>query len=132
MAKRFGGISCFPLMLITVRARKMLPMSAQTLEVPLGLIQGAIGLPRWLSGKESAWQCRRLRRCGLDPWDGKIPRRRKWYPTLVLLWGQSHGQRSQVGYSPWGGKELDTTEQLSPRYNHTLRANMHILAVVSS
>ena len=27
--------------------------------------------------------------------------------------GASHGQRSMVGYSPWGCKELDTTEQLS-------------------
>ena len=33
-------------------------------------------------------------------------------PTLVLLHGESHGRRSLVGYSPWGRKELDTTEQL--------------------
>ena len=51
------------------------------------------------------------------------------YP--VLLWGQSHGQRSLVGYSPWGRKELDTTEQLSTRCNCPLRANLHILAIVS-
>ena len=37
--------------------------------------------------------------------------RRKWKPTLVLLHGKSHGQRSLVGYSPWG-RSLDTTEQL--------------------
>ena len=36
----------------------------------------------------------------------------QWKPTLVLLPGKSHGQRSLVGYSPWGHKELDTTEQL--------------------
>ena len=30
----------------------------------------------------------------------------------MLLPGKSHGQRSLVGYSPWGRKELDTTEQL--------------------
>jgi len=36
--------------------------------------------------------------------------RRQWHPTPVLLPGKSHGQRSLVGYSPWGGKELDTTE----------------------
>ena len=30
----------------------------------------------------------------------------------VFLLGESHGQRSLVGYSPWGHKELDTTEQL--------------------
>ena len=38
--------------------------------------------------------------------------RRKWQPTPVLLPGKSHGQRSLVGYSPWGCKELDTTERL--------------------
>ena len=38
--------------------------------------------------------------------------RRKWQPTLVLLPGKFHGWRSLVGYSPWGHKKLDTTEQL--------------------
>ena len=32
--------------------------------------------------------------------------------TPVLLPGKSHGQRSQVGWSPWGLKESDTTERL--------------------
>ena len=31
----------------------------------------------------------------------------------VLLPGESHGERSLAGYTPWGHKELDTTEQLS-------------------
>ena len=35
---------------------------------------------------------------------------RKWQPTPVLLPGKSHGQRSLVGYSPYGYKELDVTE----------------------
>ena len=39
--------------------------------------------------------------------------RRKWQPTPVFLSGESHGQRSLVGYSPWGCKELDTTERLT-------------------
>ena len=47
-----------------------------------------------------------------DPWVGKIPWRRKWQSTPVLLPGKSHGQRSLVGYSPWGRKESDTTEPL--------------------
>ena len=38
--------------------------------------------------------------------------RRKWQSTPVLLPGKSHGRRSLVGYSPWGHKESDTTEQL--------------------
>ena len=47
-----------------------------------------------------------------NPWVGKIPWRRKWQPTPVLLPGKFHGRRILVGYSPWGRKELDTTEQL--------------------
>ena len=38
------------------------------------------------------------------------PWRRAWRPTPVFLPGKSHGQRSLVGYSPWGHKESDTTE----------------------
>ena len=38
--------------------------------------------------------------------------RREWQSTPVFLPGKSHGQRSLVGYSPWGRKELDMTEQL--------------------
>ena len=37
----------------------------------------------------------------------------KWQPTTVFLPGKSHGQRGLVGYSPWGCKESDMTEQLS-------------------
>ena len=38
-------------------------------------------------------------------------RRRRWHPTPVLLPGKSHGQKSLVGYSPWGREESDTTER---------------------
>ena len=38
-----------------------------------------------------------------DPWS------REWLPTLVFLAGDFHGQRSLVGYSPWGRKESDMT-----------------------
>ena len=41
---------------------------------------------------------------------GKIPWRRVWQPTPVFLPGESRGQRSLVGYSPWSLIELDTTE----------------------
>ena len=61
------------------------------------------------SGKESACQCRR---CGFSPWVGKMPWRRKWQPTPVLVPGEPHGQRSLVGYSP-RGHESDTTERLA-------------------
>ena len=46
------------------------------------------GLPRWLSGKDSACQCRR---CGFDLWVRKT-QRRKWQPTAVSLPGKSRGR----------------------------------------
>ena len=69
-----------------------------------------IGLPGGISDKESACQCRRRRRCGFSPWVEKILWRRKWQPTSLFLPGKSHGQRSLVGYSPWG---LERVRQLS-------------------
>ena len=73
--------------------------------------------PRWLSGKESACQSRR---CRFIPGSGRSPEgengipfpwRRAWQPTPVFLPGECYGQRNLVVYGPWGGKELDTTEQ---------------------
>ena len=52
-------------------------------------------------------QCRCQRR-RFDTWVGKIPWRRKWQPTPVFLPGESQGQRSLAGYSPWGHKKSDT------------------------
>ena len=45
--------------------------------------------------------------------------RRQWHPTPVLLPGESHGQRSLVGCSPWGLEESDTTEQLHFHFSST-------------
>ena len=64
------------------------------------------GLPWWLSSKEFACQCRRP---GFDSWVRKICWRRQWQPTPVFLPGNSHGQRSLVGYTPWDHRESDTT-----------------------
>ena len=47
------------------------------------------GFPGGSDGKESAWV-------------RKIPWRMEWLPTPVFLPGEFHGQRSSVGYSPWG------------------------------
>ena len=69
-----------------------------------------MGLPGWPIGKESAYQCRRRERCTFNPWVRKIPWSRKWQPTLVFLPGKFHGQGNLVDCSPWGHKELDTTE----------------------
>ena len=64
-------------------------------------------VPCGSDGKSVFLQCGRPR---FDPWVGKIPWRRKWQPTPVLLPGKSYGQRRLVGYSPWGRRESDTTE----------------------
>ena len=50
---------------------------------------------------------------GLIPRVAKIPWSRKWPATSVFLPVKFHGQRSLAGYSPWGHKESDTTQQLS-------------------
>ena len=70
-----------------------------------------INVSRWFSGKESSCQCRRLRRCGFNPWVRKIPWRKKWQPTPVLLPGKSMNRGAkQATYSPWGCGESDMTE----------------------
>ena len=77
------------------------------------LIQKSIrrkGFPGGTSGKEPTCQCRRHKRSWFHPWVGKVLWRRKWQPTPIFLPGESHGQRSLAGYSPWGHKESDTTE----------------------
>ena len=67
------------------------------------------GFPGGSDGKEST--------CNVEtqssPWVGKVPWRREGQPTPVFLPGEFHGQRSPVGYSPWGHKESDMTEQLT-------------------
>ena len=50
-----------------------------------------IGLPKCLSGEESACQCKRCRKHGFSPWIRKIPWSRKWQPTPVLLPEKFHG-----------------------------------------
>ena len=58
------------------------------------------GIPDSASDKETACQFRKHKRYGFYPWVGMIPWRRKWQPTPVFLHGESHGQRSLVGYNP--------------------------------
>ena len=58
-------------------------------------------------------KCRSCRRHRFNPCVGKIPWRRKWQPTPVFLPGESHGRRNLAGYSLWGLKESDMTEQLT-------------------
>ena len=64
---------------------------------------------RWLSGKESTCQCRRLE---FNPWVRKTLGREMATHSSILL-GKFHGQRSLEGHSSWGCKESDTPERPS-------------------
>ena len=77
------------------------------------------GLPWWLGWHGICLQCRRLR---FNPWVRRIPWRREWLPTPVFLPGEFRGQRSLVGYSPWGHEESDMTERLI--LSHALGLNL--------
>ena len=82
-----------------------------------------LGFPGASAGKASACKCRRP---GFDPWITKIPWRRKWQPTPVLLPGKSHWQRSLVDYSPRDRKELDMTERLHFHFHFLYHSNRQI------
>ena len=75
------------------------------LEKIIGTIQAEAGavISGGSSGEDPACQCRRRKRCGVGSPGGEGTWRRAWP-------GESHGQRSLVGYSPWGCTESDTTE----------------------
>ena len=63
---------------------------------------GYRGHPRWRSGKESACQCKRCKKHGFNPWSGRSPGVGTGNPLQYPCLYKSHGQRSLVGYSPWG------------------------------
>ena len=69
--------------------------------------------PLWLNEtgglvvKNSSLQCRLV----FNLWVRTMPWRRKWQSTPVFLPGEFYGQRILKGYSPWGRKESEMTEQ---------------------
>ena len=79
----------------------MLSETEGTSLTKLNLIIEKMCIPVGSDGKDSCpcLQCRR-------PWVGKIPWRRAWQLTPVFMPGESHGQRSLAGYSPWGCKRV--------------------------
>ena len=72
------------------------------------------GLPRWISGKESV--CPPLQEMQ-ETWIRSLGQedtlKKEMGSTPVFWHGESHGQSSLAGYSPWGCKESDMTEQLT-------------------
>ena len=74
-------------------------------------------------GSTTFWGANSMTLLTSTPWVGKTPWRREWPPTPVFLPGEPHGQRRLVGYSPWGCKESDTTEQLTLSLSNTQRVS---------
>ena len=64
--------------------------------------------------------CLQSGRPELDPWVRKIPWRRERQPLPVFLPGKCHGQKSLLGYNPWGHKESDTIERLTLSLCYTI------------
>ena len=79
----------------------------------------SIGIPRWLSGKESACNSGDI---------GSILGRRKWQPSPVFLTEQSHGQRNPKGYSPWGCKRV--RHSLATKHARMQRSHKRILKIL--
>ena len=65
-----------------------------------------LGLLWWLSGRESACQCRRCWRWVFDPWVGKTLWSRKWQPTPVFSWTEKPGGLQSMGSQ----RTLNTTK----------------------
>ena len=86
-------------------------MTGQGRNERFGIKEALRGLLGGSDGKESAFNAEDLGTIpGFSPWIGNLPWRRKWQPTPVVLPEKSRGQRSLLGYNPWGVKESDTTE----------------------
>ena len=88
--------------------------------MPLKIVCSTL-IPWWLTWSGIWLQCRIP---GFDSWSGQSPGEGNGYPFLVFLPGEFHGQRSLAGCSPWGCKELDTTEV-------TEQACMHLYWMVA-
>ena len=111
LARAEGKTALLHLVLSTVSEYFCGCCSFQTVALTWGFLGGSEsirgGFWGFWGGKESIYQC------GFDACFGKIPYRRKWQPTPVLLAGKSYGQRILVGYSSWGPKESDMTSCLN-------------------
>ena len=101
--------------------RILQPSSFKKYEVPVW------GFPGGSDGKEYSYNAGDP---GLIPKSGRSPGEGNGYP-LVFLPGEFHGQRTLEGYSPWGCKELDMTEQLSIQHTGPSLEPIFILSPIS-
>ena len=93
----------YPLLYFRSQTEKLFPQQLSRCVFRKGGRRGAPWQQVW--GRIHCSECPGRRFCGVSVWC-------QWHPTPVLLPGKSHGWRSLVGCSPWGRKQLDTTEQL--------------------
>ena len=77
--------------------------------MPLDLVKTALGRGRASPVAQTANSVPVARETWVQSLGWEDPWRRKWQPTPVFLPGESQRQKSLAGYSPWGGKESDTT-----------------------
>ena len=80
------------------------PLPSPILRLPTPVF---LGFPCGSAGKESAYNAEDL---GLIPGLGRSPGGRHGNPLQYSCLENPHEQRNLAGYSPWGHKELDTTE----------------------
>ena len=86
---------------VPVTSRSVFPKSAVPVLESFSVVHCSSGVPWWLRGKTICLQCRRP---GFNPWVRNILWRREQLPTPVFSSGEFHGQRSLMGYSPWGSQ----------------------------
>ena len=73
-------------------------------------VNNRMGFPGGASGKEPVCQCRRCKETWVPSLSWEDPLEKEMATHPVFLPGESLGQSSRVGHSPWSHKELDTTE----------------------
>ena len=86
-----------------------------------------LSLPGGSDNKESASNAGDL---GSIPGLGRFPWRRGWQPTPEFLPGESHGQRSLEGHSPWGLKESDIFHFMILRFTFSLNG-FYLLGILT-
>ena len=72
-----------------------------------------MSLPAELGGSDSKESACNAGDLGLVPGLGRLPGEGHDNPLQYSCLENPCGQRSLAGYSPWGPKELDTTDRLS-------------------
>jgi len=83
----------------------------------------------WLSGKESACQCRRY---GFDPWVGKTPLEKEMAAHSNILAGKLHGQRGLAGYSPWGHERVRHDSATTYHHHQHVRTPISLPVILLS